>query len=133
MEQINLSSNHRRSVTSSLLVVENNLIEMEKMLKQPVNGHLSQMIVDISISRKKEALLKIVGIRKMIGGLYTKYGLYKHSTQLSRYIDSRKSSIWEILCETSSKRLKGFGEFPSENGKEFDNDINILQELIEKI
>jgi ABC-type arginine transport system ATPase subunit len=115
------------------MVVEKNLIEMENILKHPVNGLLMEMTNDISPSRKKECLRNIAKARRILGQLFIKYGLYKHTTLISRFIDSRKSGIWEILCDTSSKRLKGYGEFPSENIKEFDNDINTLQKLIEKI
>ena len=133
MEKINLSPNHRRSFTSSLMVVERNLIEIENILKHPVNGLLSEMTVDISKLRQEECLQNITDARRVIGQLFTKYGLYKHTTLISRFIDSRKSGIWEILCDTSSKRLKGYGEFPPENITEFDEDINVLQKLIEKI
>jgi hypothetical protein len=133
MEKIILSPNHRRSFTSSLMVVERNLIEIENILKHPSNAFLMELTMDISRSRQEECLRNITEARQVIGQLFTKYGLYTHTTLISRFIDSRKSGIWEILCDTSSKKLKGYGEFPPENIKEFDDDIIELQRLIENI
>ncbi len=52
---------------------------------------------------------------------------------IDRIIDAKKTSMWIILCDTTSKGLKGYGEFPKEYAQEFDSDIDKLQKLIANI
>ena len=133
MEKIILSENHRRSVTSSLKIVEELLNEIENVLNHPANGFLSKMTVDISKQNKKASFQNITKARQLIQKLFIKYGLSVQYSVMSRFFDSRKSKIWEILCDTTSTRLRGYGEFPMEHSVEFDNDINQLQELVSQI
>ena len=133
MEKIILSENHRRSVTSSLKIVEELLNEIENVLNHPANGFLSKMTVDISKQNKKDPFENIKKARQWIQKLFIKYGLSVQYSLMSRFIDSRKSKIWEIQCDTTSKRLKGYGEFQQKNSIEFDEDINQLQALVKQI
>ena len=133
MERIILSDNHRRSFTSALMVIERSLNEMEDELKKPTNLCLSKIIVDISNEEKEVALRNIKRAKKLIVQFSVKYGLETRTSLMRRFIDSRKSHIWEVLCGTTSRRLKGYGEFPREYAKEFDDDIDKLQNMVASI
>ena len=56
-----------------------------------------------------------------------------HTKSLQRIIDVKKTKIWEILCDSKAKKLKGFGEFPQKLIKEYDNDIDELMSTADKI
>jgi len=133
MGKIILSHNHRRSITSSLTVVENRLNEIEKELLYPTAGSITKTTVDISNAEKEKSLQIIILTKRFIKHLAMKYGLSVQSTLLSRIISANKSSMWVVLCDTTSNRLKGYGDFPPELSQEFDEDINNLQSLINQI
>ena len=133
MNKISLSENHRRSLSSSLRVVEELLDEMEGKLKYPDDRILQTMERDTSEEDNILSLQNIVKAKQQIKKLAEKYGLSAHNSQLSRYINSHKSNIWVILSDSTSRKLKGFGEFPQEYSTEFDEDISQLQVFVNKI
>jgi len=133
MAKITLTHNHRRSITSSLRVVENLIDEIEKELLYPADGNLVKITVDISEAEKERSLKTIIKTKQFIKQLAVKYGLSVQSSPISRFISAHKSSMWVILCDTTSSRLRGYGDFPPELSGEFDNDIDKLQELIHQI
>lgn len=133
MESIIISENHRRSIGASLRIVEEHLNEMEKELTNPEDGILLKMQIDIQNSSISKSLQNIAKAKKHIKNLAEKYRLSVQSSQLSRVIDSRKTSIWVTLSDSTSEKLKIYGVFPPEYSAEFDNDINELQELVNQI
>lgn len=52
---------------------------------------------------------------------------------LSYIIRAQKTKMWEVLCDSTSKGLKGDGLLPDSVAKEQDNDIEKLQELVNQI
>lgn len=130
MDKINLSENHIRSVSASLYVIERTVIELEHNLKYPEELAMSKVVNNIGDIDIQHYISVIDEIKTYIFALFIKYNLDPTEIYLSQIINSKKSRIWEILCETTSKRLKGYGDFPKENAEEFDNDIDHLQRLI---
>jgi hypothetical protein len=133
MEKIILSENHRRSVASSLFIIEELLYEIENVLSNPSNGYFLKLNNDISDQKRKEYYNIINETRQIIRHLAVKYELSVKTFTISRFIESRKMKMWEVISDTMSKRLKGYGEFPAEYAYEFDNDINRLQKIINNL
>jgi len=133
MEKIVLSKNHLRAIGSSLLIVEELLQEMEYVLNHPNDGVLSKMNDDISGETKVSILKTIAETKALVEELSLKYDLPVRNLNMSRFIESRKTKIWEILSGTNSKKLKGYGKFPQEHSTEFDNDIRKLLDITHQI
>ncbi len=68
-------------------------------------------------------------IKSYIAFLATKYHLQPTKLTLSQVVQSQKTKMWGILCETQSTKLKNRGEFPVEIQTKFDRDIEILASL----
>jgi hypothetical protein len=51
----------------------------------------------------------------------------------SHFLNARKSKAWEILNDSLSKRMNGFGEFPQEIAGEFDADIEKLLQIVSQL
>ena len=132
-EKNKLSENHRRSLTSTLMIVEQLLIEIEDIIKSPHSACCQELNFDIQKDSATHNLEVIAEARKVICNLTEKYGTGKSIQSLQRIIDVKKTRIWEILCDSRAKKLKGFGDFPQELIKEFDNDINALLNITTKI
>jgi hypothetical protein len=43
------------------------------------------------------------------------------------------TKIWEILTDTLSRKIKGYGTFPKKYSEEYDADINKLIEITNRI
>lgn len=133
MEKIKLPDNHRRSLSSSLFIVEKLLDEINQALTHPDDGIMYKMEVDVPEYAFLSTTENIAKAKEMIEQLSSKYELSAQHSVMSRFIDSRKSKIWEILSGTNARGMKGYGPFPKEYAQEFDNDIKRLQEMVNKV
>lgn len=132
-EKIILQENHRRSLTSTLLIVEQLLVEIEDLINRPYSTCCFEIKNDIERDTAIRNLEIIAEARKVICNLTEKYDTAKTGQSLQRIIAVKKTRIWEILCDSRAKKLKGFGDFPKELIKEFDNDIDELMNITNNI
>ena len=133
MKNINLSSNHNRSVSSSVYLIEQLADEIATILNNNDDGIIKTVRKDTAVDEKKNIMIVLGKIRTSLKKMTEKYSLAKHEIVQSQYISARKVKMWEVLNDTTSKRLKGFGDFPEEYAGEFDQDIRNLITLVEKI
>jgi hypothetical protein len=132
-KKIHLPENHTRSLSSSLRLIENSLLELEVMLlKQSVtccrvvHNDVDEKTIAINIAAIQEA-------KSYICELSEKYGTSKEKLSLQRVINAKRTIIWGILIDSLSRKMKGYGTFPKEYAQEYDADINKLIEITNKI
>jgi hypothetical protein len=132
-DKIVLTENHKRSLSSTLMVVEQILAEIEDIMvnsNQTCCYELKKDLDNITIEHNqkviKEALLVICSLKE-------KYNTDKAVQSLQRIVDAKKTKIWETLHNSKSRRMKGFGEFPQRIIKEYDSDLDHLMSITEKI
>jgi hypothetical protein len=65
--------------------------------------------------------------------LARKYGTAREEQSLQRIIDAKRAKIWEILTDSLSRKIKGYGTFPKKYADEYDSDIGKLIEITNKI
>jgi hypothetical protein len=128
-----LTGNHRRSLTSALVIVEQMLLEIKELLSTNSVLCCSEMQDDIRNEDRNQNLEEIDKALVQICKLAERYKTEKYHQSLKRAINAKKTKIWEILCDMKSRRQKGFGEFPKELVKEYDNNIDELLTIIDKI
>jgi hypothetical protein len=133
MEKIVLSENHRRSISSSMLIIERMMMDIERALLNPSDGVMSRTVIDIPDLNTDHFITVLKEMTKEIDYLAVKYNLKTEEVKLSRMINSRKAKMWETIKDTSSRKLKGYGKFPVEFAEEFDKDIKNLLKLIETL
>ena len=133
MDKTVLSENHRRSVSSSMHIIEKMLIEIERVISYPENGVLSKIVNDMPEIDSTHFRSAINSIKNEIKYISDKYNLRTEEIRMSRVINSRKAKMWETVTDTSSRKLKGFKEFPKEISDEFDADIERLKKLIDEL
>lgn len=131
MDKIVLSDNHRRSVSSSIHIIEKMLIEIERVIAYPESGFLYKTVNDMPDLDIAHYTSAINGIQTEIQHISEKYNLRTEEIKMSRIINSRKAKMWETVTDTTSRKLKGYKEFPKEIAVEFDNDISRLKGLID--
>ncbi|HOW10004.1 MAG TPA: hypothetical protein PLX08_09395 [Bacteroidales bacterium] len=131
--KIHLPENHRRSLSSSLIVVEKSLLELEELLQKESTSCCNVLTKDVDEKVITENLNAIQDAKRYICELSEKYDTTKEVLSLQRVINAKRARIWEILSDTLSKKIKGYGAFPKKYVDEYDGDINKLMELTERI
>ncbi|MDZ7607003.1 MAG: hypothetical protein U5K79_15750 [Cyclobacteriaceae bacterium] len=130
---INLPVNHKRSLTSTLKVVENLLEEVDDLIKKSGKNLCTEIVKDVDHATLEHNLKTIEKARVQIRRMTEKYGIVKSTYSLQRIIDYKKSKMWEILCDANSKKMKGYGDFPKDAIKDFDEDIDQLMAITQSI
>jgi hypothetical protein len=130
---IHLPANHTRSLSSSLIVVERSLSELEEMLLRESTSCCSMLTKDIDDETIAADLSIIREAKDHICELAAKYGTSREKLSLQRVINAKRAKIWEILTDTLSRKIKGYGTFPKKYADEYDGDLNKLIEIINKI
>ena len=132
-EKIVLTDNHKRSFSSTLQVVEQLLTEMKDQMVISNQKCCYEIKKDLEDSQIENNLKVIDTALLKICSLKDKYSTEKNIQSLRRVVDTKKTKIWETLHNSKSRRMKGYGEFGQKIGKEYDNDIEELMEITEKI
>lgn len=131
MNYIELPGNYKRSLTSALYIVESHIDEIYFLLTSEVNKNLLQIEknienedIDKIISVLKELKVKVIEIKQ-------KYNLIPIKFTLKQLISSKISKIWEILIDSTSERMSGYGKLQQDLIKEYNSDILDLLNLVE--
>jgi hypothetical protein len=132
-KKIHLSENHTRTLSSSLIIVEKSLSELEDMLLKQNNTCCNLLHKDVDDSTIENNISAIQEAKRYICELAEKYGTSKENLSLQRVINAKRTKIWEILTDTLSRKIKGYGIFPKKYSEEYDMDINKLIEITNRI
>lgn len=132
-DHIKLPDNYLRSVSAAIYLVEKNLDEFEQMLISEKNHTTYKIVNDIGADKTQHLLDVISQSRQIISNLQEKYNLKREETYLSRILAAYKSRAWEMLSDTKSKRMKGYGELQHEQAVILDKDIENLLKVISKL
>jgi hypothetical protein len=108
-----ISENHRRTISVRLSLLDEILCEYERI----ANGEENRGVMyeeENTLSNEQRIRLKqtISEIREIISQIKETLFLKPKKENLANKIWSSASSLWEVLVETESKYLKGYGEVP---------------------
>jgi len=131
--RIELTENHRRSLSSALMIVEQMLSEIRESLTINNEYCCFELENDISEEDKIHNLQIVDKALGQICKLSEVYETEKHKQSLRRIINAKKTKVWEVLCDMKSRKQKGFGEFPKDLVLEYDNNIDGLLAIINEI
>lgn len=106
---------------------------MEELILEQNDSCCSEIVKDIDERAIADNLSAIKKAKTHICSLVEKYNTIKNTQRLQRIIDAKRTKIWEILNDTFSKKLKGFGTFPQKYADEYDFDIGKLIEITNRI
>jgi hypothetical protein len=131
--KIDLPDNHTRGLSSSLMLVEKSLAEMQELFIKQNDAFCYEVVKDVNNDAIENNILAINEANTHICRLAKKYGTSKQKQSLQRIINAKRTKIWEILTDSLSKKLKGYGTFPKKYADEYDSDIRKLIEITNKI
>lgn len=131
---MNLSTNHKRAVFSTLKAVEKRIDEIELLILNERIVHTQKVENDLNMEEAETALMIIKQTKEVLGKMMGKYEIKPHVSKLSEVIKSLKASNWVDLLDTDSKSLRRYGDFSHEGSAiDLDNDIKKILNLTEKL
>ncbi|MFZ0282867.1 MAG: hypothetical protein WAL29_14540, partial [Bacteroidales bacterium] len=89
----------------------------------------SEVLKDVDNDTILNNIFIIKEARYEICRLADKYGISKEKLSLQRIIDAKRTRIWEMLTNTLSRKIKGYGTLPKKYVDEYDSDIAKLIEI----
>jgi hypothetical protein len=132
-DRIILTENHKRSLSSTLMVVEQLLFELRDVMDNSNQKCCYELTKDIDYKTLEHNNKVINEALTLVCSLKEKYCTDKATQSLKRIVDAKKTKIWETLHNSKSRRMKGFGEFPQKIVKEYDNDLDHLMAITENL
>jgi|DewCreStandDraft_4_1066084.scaffolds.fasta_scaffold30176_2 predicted glycosyl hydrolase (DUF1957 family) len=126
-----LPENYKRSLTSVLFLIEDYVEDIYNELTQEKDRYLFQIEKDLDKAEIEEIIKVLNQIKKEILLLKQKYNLSPVKISFYQFINSKKSKIWEMLMDSKSERMKGYGKLEVDFIDEYDNDIVNLLNLVE--
>lgn len=132
-KKIQLPENNKRVLSSSLMLVEKSLMEMEELFLKKNDACCYEVLDDIDNDTILYNISIIREARNEICKLADKYSTSKEKQSLQRIIDAKRTKIWENLMNTLSRKIRGYGTFPKKYVDEYDSDIGKLIEITNRI
>jgi hypothetical protein len=128
-----LPANHLRSISVSMQLIEKSVDELKRLFTYNSNGHSYSIVNDLE-EEKINYILEITGqIKNKVKEFDEKYHFNKEVLYLSRTFNAIRAKLWEIICDTNSNRMKGYGKLEEETAMELDADTSQLLLMIERL
>jgi len=124
---IPISDNHRRGIVSALLLFDRMLCEVEEYAYgREVRSVLCIEHNALSEDQKSRLLAEISQMRAVLQELKDGLGLEAEIEDVGRKIWGEGSTFWEVLVETKSRYLKGYGQTSPQLAQYLDPRIDVL-------
>jgi hypothetical protein len=124
---IPISDNHRRAIVSALLLFDRMLCEVEEYAHgREVRSVFHVERNTLSEDRKSKLLAEVSQMRAVLQELKDGLGLEAEIEDVGRRIWGQGSTFWEVLVETKSRYLKGFGQVPPQLARYLDPRMDVL-------
>jgi hypothetical protein len=113
--RVNLSENHKRSISTSLHLLDKQLCQWEQWINSPPKpGVMYQQQDTLSAEQKRELQCRIAQLRHEILRARDELKLTPARPDTSSLIAGDANVLWEMLCELNGTSLQGYGEVPAE-------------------
>jgi hypothetical protein len=101
-----LNENHKRSIFSTLYLIEKDIDNIERCIEHAPDGRMYKIVNDLNDGQQAAILEAIKSIRDYINELADALHFETHQESLSRIAIGSLSLRWEDACELEAKRLK---------------------------
>jgi hypothetical protein len=110
-----LSDNHRRSISTSLHLVDKELCQWEQWIERPpAPGVMYQQRDNLSARDKTDLRRRIAGLRADILRVRDDLQLHPAKPSTASLLVGQANVLWEMLAELNGSSLRGYGKVSSE-------------------
>ena len=128
-----LSGPQRRSISVTLRFLEKSINDLGDYFGLEKSNITVKHTDSVNECDSEKIKMAISVIRVKLQEMFEKYQLEQEEISLERVIDAKNTHLWTILEDSTTKRLKGYGDFPEVLKAEYDQDIQQLLELVAQV
>ncbi|MCM8819050.1 MAG: hypothetical protein NC915_06220 [Candidatus Omnitrophica bacterium] len=133
-KEIKITEAQKNSISSVLLILNQVVDEIEFLCKTEKSESILYEVINNLSEKEKASVLKTTSeIKEVIKNISTNLNIKKERYKTKLLISSRVSSLWEMICEIESKRLKGYGEISVSLKQFLDPLVNRIIYLLKSI
>ena len=133
-DRIELPDPQRRSLEVTANVIETTLGEMEILLRSEGKGLFTKKVEPCyTVEERSRMLGAIAAMQQANMEMILHLGLRSSHISEDRIVSARISHMWTVLCDSTSKGLKGFGGLHPTLARVVDDHVSELLELLKKI
>ncbi len=132
--KIEIPENHKRRLSVTSKFVEKGLDEIESLLTNGNGNRIAQDIITNVDDEKKKNILKLTEkLRAENEKMFKELDLTPDRLYEDRIIRGTFSYIWSILIDSTSAKMKGYGELSDDESSVIDSHVNVLIDIVQKI
>jgi hypothetical protein len=133
-ERIQIPANHRRSLSVTAHHIENSIDELEELLNNKRQNKVTEKIIKNVNSNERNKILHLINrVRKQNEEMFYDLDLNSNQVYEDRILRSRIGHIWTLLCDSTPKSLRGYGETNELQSELIDKHVNNLLKTINEI
>ncbi|HOL21646.1 MAG TPA: hypothetical protein PLQ41_02165 [bacterium] len=133
-KKIKITESQRNSISSVLLILNEVIDEIEDLCTTGDKKSILYEVVNNLNDREKSRVFEATGrIKESIQDIAKTLNIKKKRYEIKNLISSRIASLWEIVYEIESKRLKGYGEVSKTLKEYLDPEVTKITQLLEGI
>jgi hypothetical protein len=126
-----LNDSQRTSLKIALRLVDEKMQKIETLLEKPrVIGVIYEVRDDLSPAVREQLPGKIAAVRAIIKDLQDRFSLSREIVMASREAFTGLPYLWEVLQESTSGRLRRYGEVDPRVGPALDPKLKKLESML---
>jgi len=134
MKEIKITEAQKNSISSVLLILDETMDEIEELcISKDKKGILYDVVNNLSEKEKGRVVEDINRIREIIREIAKGINIKKKRYETKRLISSRIASLWEMIYEIESNRLKGYGDVSKSLREYLDPEVDKIIHLLNDI
>jgi hypothetical protein len=115
IRKIEIGPNHRRGITSALAHLDETICDIEQMVNaEDTSSELYMERNALSDSQKREVLLEIAALRRLLAELRQTLNLIPVTRDVGASVSGSCMLLWESVIELQGRYLKRYGEPPKD-------------------
>jgi len=128
---ISTTENHRRAIGTTLILLDELLSEFEQIARgRETRSVLYREKNSLTPEQRERLLSEITRMREVMLEIAETIGIEAKVEDLGRKVWGSSSAFWEVLVQTESKYLKGYGKVAQGLANYLDPQIEALVESL---
>ena len=129
-----LNENQHRNLSATLRVLEESINEIQAMAKRRHERHTLYDIKN-SLSPDQKAVIErnSRAVKRILRRLHEKFDLDRDVVDAKSAINASLSSLWVMMSDSGTKRLRGYGELSEGLSDYLDPQIKEIVDLIDEM
>jgi hypothetical protein len=124
---VELSDNHRRSLSVTCRLVEKAIVEIEAILKgPPVPMLTSHMESTYSDTERRRLLAELQRLKEQNQAMFDGLVLDPETTTDRQIVEAKLNHLWVILEDSKPEHMKGYGTMPQDTAEVVSNHVALL-------